>query len=148
MILKQIKIENFTTQTEIYSKLIRGQLGLRCETKQDDVEHITHINLYRDHDKTKPLIAKAEKEGYITKTSQCFPVENGTLRLYFNDKFAMLPDMGEATITITELNFNPKGFQIVDYPKGKVAIFIQIQTTNNIETFKSREEILNLFTEE
>lgn len=147
MVLKQFRIENFTTQQEVYSKLIRGQLAFRCETKQDDNEHITHINLYRDHDKTKALIDKAEQQGYITKSVQSFAT-NGTLRLYFNDKFAMFPDGGEMVITITELNFNPKGFQIVDYPKGKVAIYIQIQTAEATETYKSREEIVNLFTKE
>lgn len=147
MILKQFRVENFTTQKEIYSKLIRGQLAFRCETKQDEHEHITHINLYRDHDKTKALIDKAEQQGYITKSIQSFPVK-GTLRLYFNDQFVMFPDGGETVITITELNFNPKGFKIVDYPKGKVAIYIQIHTTEATETFKSREEITNLFVKE
>ena len=63
-ILKKVRIENLKERTDVYSKLIRGNLNFILETHSLNNGHTLQVFLYRDHPRVKEFIEKAQEKKY------------------------------------------------------------------------------------
>ena len=147
-ILKRVRIENLTDRTDVYSKLIRGNLNFILETHALNGGHTLQIFLYRDHPRIKEFIEKAQEKKYLTTTTEELHIDNPVLRLYINEESTMINTAGNVDIKITEHNFNSKKLTLTDFEKGKVAVLIEISTTGESDLSKLKKELKNILTEE
>lgn len=150
MILKKIKIENFTTKEELYSKNIKGDLDFRVEVHQLQDGLILKLHLYRNHPRIEEIIEKGIANNFLGKQKTIKKIdESGILRVVFNDdKKTMIDATGGGKITITEFNFNPKDVVISDFQNGKVAILIDIILAKPIDNLNFKQEVKDFFKEE
>ena len=148
MVLKKITIENFLTQEVIFTKTIRGGFNYIVEPHQLDGGITLQINLFRDHPQIHEFIEKALEKKVLNKQHTKVRTGSGVIRLTFNDdKKLMINTANMATIDITEYNFNPKGFTIKDFEKGKIAILIDFTFDKETDNLKIKQDIKKLFME-
>ena len=147
-VLNRIAIDNFLEQTTLYSKLIRGGLSFRAETHMLDGGKILQVYFYRDHPRIQEFIDKATEKELLKEQKTIIDAGIGVLRLTLNDQKFMINTAEKTTISIRELNFNPKGLTLTDFAKGKVAVFIEFNFTGEADNLKFKQEIKNMFMEE
>lgn len=147
-ILKKVRIENLKERTDVYSKLIRGNLNFILETHSLNNGRTLQVFLYRDHPRVKEFIEKAQEKNYTTKTVEALHIDNPVLRLYINEESAMINSSGDVDIKITEYNFNNKELTLADFEKGKVAVLIEFTMGGENDHSKLKKELKNIIMEE
>ena len=148
MVLKKITIENFLTQEVIFTKTIRGGFNYIVEPHQLEGGTTLQINLFRDHPQIHKFIEKALEKKGLNEQHTKVRTGSGVIRLTFNDdKKLMINTANTTTINITEYNFNPKGFTIKDFEKGKIAILIDFTFDKETDNLKTKQHIKELFME-
>ena len=147
-ILKKVRIENLKERTDVYSKLIRGNLNFILETHSLNNGHTLQVFLYRDHPRVKEFIEKAQEKNYITKTTEALHIDNPVLRLYINEESAMINSSGDVDIKITEYNFNNKELTLADFENAKVAVLIEFTMSGEHDHSKLKKELKNIIMEE
>ena len=148
MVLKKITIENFLTQEVIFTKTIRGGFNYIVEPHQLGGGTTLQINLFRDHPQIHKFIEEALEKKVLNKQHTKVRTGRGVIRLTFNDdKKLMINTANTTTINITEYNFNPKGFTIKDFEKGKIAILIDFTFDKETDNLKTKQHIKELFME-
>ncbi len=146
--LQKVSIENFMEQEVLYSKLVRGNLDFKVETHLLDGGKKFQVYLYRNHPRIDEFISVAEAKELLGKQHSEINTGLGVLRLTINDQRFMINNGGVTNIVINELNFNPKGMTIQDFPKGKVAILIDFNFEEEADNAKVKKELKDMFAEE
>lgn len=146
--LQKVSIENFLEQEVLYSKLVRGNLDFKIETHMLDGGKKLQVYLYRNHPRIEEFIPAAEAKEMLGKQHSEINTGLGVLRLTINDQRFMINNGGVTNIVINELNFNPKGIQIQDFPKGKVAILIDFNFEEEADNAKVKKELKDVFAKE
>ena len=146
--LQKVSIENFMEQEVLYSKLVRGNLDFKVETHLLDGGKKFQVYLYRNHPRIDEFISVAEAKELLGKQHSEINTGLGVLRLTINDQKFMINNGGVTNIVINELNFNPKGMTIQDFPKGKVAILIDFNFEEEADNAKVKKELKDMFAEE
>lgn len=147
VLLKNISIENFLEQKVLYSKMIRGNLSFTADIHLLDSGKKLIINITRDIERYDDFISKAKERNLIREQITNINSGKGVLRLCLNDKKFMINGGNNSTIIIREENFNPKDIEIVDFPKGKVSINIEINFDGEIDNSKIKKELKDYFME-
>lgn len=148
VLLKKMSIENFLQQEVLYSKLIRGDLSFVADIHLTENGKRFIINITRDVEKFKEFMEVARAKDMVRTQQTRIESGKGVLRLNFNDKKFMLNGGENATIIIREENFNPKDISVVDFPKGKASISIEIVFEEETDNAKVKKELKDYFTEE
>lgn len=148
VILKKIAIDNFLTQENIYSKIIRGDIPFTGEAHITNNNKLITIILHRNHDRYEEVLQAAISKNMVTTQISEYHQEESVLRFYINDDKFMINAGKSTTIKITEQNFNPKDIILQDFPKGKMSISIEISLEDEIDNAKVKKEIKDYFMEE
>jgi len=148
MILKKVCIENPRTQEIIYSKLVRGGLDFTIEVHTINTGHTLSIYLYRNNARTKQIIEAAQRKDCLTETFAEYKIEKEPLKFKINDQIFMINNIGEVNIKVHEQNFSPKGFRLIDFDNGKIAILIDFNFKESVDNSQLKKELQNYFKEE
>lgn len=148
VLLDKISLENFMEQSVLYSKLVRGKLPFTAEIHTLDNGKKLQVYLLRNNPRIEDFIKAGLEKNMLGEQKSVINSEGGVLRLFINDNKFMINGSGKATISIRELNFNPKEIKLVDFPTGKVAIYIDIDFEDEVDNSKFKKEIKDYFTEE
>lgn len=148
VLLNKISIDNFTEQATLYSKSIRGNFPFKVEVHNLDNGKKLQIYLYRNIPRIEEFIEVGqEKKNIFGIQKTVLKNVQGVLRLFINDEKFMI-NGSNATINIKELNISDKSIKIKEVPKGKVAIYIDIDFENGIDNSKVKKELKDYFMEE
>lgn len=145
LIIKKISLINYATQEVVYSKMIRGNLDFFIEPHNLDKGQHIQIYFYREHPRIKDFIEMNEKRHHLTEQKEEIQVNEGELKLCIDDHTIMLDGEGPINIKILEYNFNQ---DLVDFKKGKVSIFIDINYNNETDNSKAISALRALNKEE
>lgn len=147
VLLNKISLENFLAQEVLYSKLVRGNLPFKVEVHTLDNGKKLQIYFYRDHDQIDDFIRAGYAKEVLNDQNFKTEVDTGVFRLIINEEKFMINGGGKATIKVRDINFTKKGIEIKDFPKGKIAILIDIDFEKDIDNSKFKKEMKDYFTE-
>lgn len=126
--------------------MIRGQLPFNLKCHYLNNGKTVQIYLYRDHPDIEKFMSLNEEHHFLTEQSFEDTIETELLKFIINKESFMFVQKGPAVINVLEYNFNR---DLADFPKGKVAVLIDIdflqendnkKVINEIRAFSSKEE--------
>jgi len=141
MIIKKLKIEDWSHKKELYSKEIRGGFSFYIEPHILDKGKEIRIHLFRKEEEgdIKDLAKDWADNGELNRQSFERKDTFGILKLSFGDKEILINNDGEAKISVKEYNYAPAKEKKVK--KGKVAIAIVFELSQDFGNNNIRSDI-------
>ena len=145
LICNKMVLEDYLTKETLYSKMIRGNLEFYIEPHHLDGGKRLQLFFYRNHPRVKEFIEYDKIKHHLNTQKTKIKSEAEQIKLSVNDLSFMINTISQFDIVITEYNFNQ---DLSDFPKGKVALLIDITFQEEIDNSKVIKDLKSIINKE